>query len=155
MLSVDETGNRGIVATLSNAITADVQNLDTLSSDMKTLSGTLTADIDTNRQNIAAISEFDEMLSSEVGGVAVGAIPTMSSNISVLQKNFSLATMCTGKIEVHKYHPDWVYGYGNNLSSILRFFNLAKDNKVKNGSMFEVVFIEDTYTFDNPVFAAD
>lgn len=58
MLSVDETGNRGIVATLSNAITADVLNLDTLSNDMKTLSGTLTADINVNRQNIDALSSL-------------------------------------------------------------------------------------------------
>ena len=155
-LSSDSVDNPGIVLTLSNSIKEDVQNLDTLSSDMKTLSANLTADIDTNRQDIAVIKEFDDMLSNVAGGVPVGAIPTMSHDISVLQERFNVATIYAGKIIVKKYHPDWLdAGYGNELSSILKFFNLADGDKVKNGSIFEIEFTPDTYTYDNPVFAAD
>ena len=155
-LSSDSVDNPGIILTLSNSIKEDVQNLDTLSSDMKTLSANLTADIDTNRQDIAVIKEFDDMLSNVAGGVPVGAIPTMSHDISVLQERFNVATIYAGKIIVKKYHPDWLdAGYGNELSSILKFFNLADGDKVKNGSIFEIEFTPDTYTYDNPVFAAD
>ena len=155
-LSSDSVDNPGIVLTLSNSIKEDVQNLDTLSGDMKTLSANLTADIDTNRQDIAVIKEFDGMLSTVAGGVSVGAIPAMSHDISVLQERFNVATIYAGKIIVKKYHPDWLdAGYGNELSSILKFFNLADGDKVKNGSIFEIEFTPDTYTYDNPVFAAD
>lgn len=155
-LSSDSVDNPGIVLTLSNSIKEDIQNLDTLSNDMKTLSASLTADIDTNRQDIAVIKEFDDMLSSVAAGVSVGAIPAMSHDISVLQERFNVAAMYAGKIIVKKYHPDWLdAGYGNELSSILKFFNLADGDKVKNGSVFEIEFTPDTYTYDNPVFAAD
>lgn len=155
-LSVDAIGNRGIIATLSNAITADVQNLDTLSADMKTLSGILTTDIDANKQNIAAIHEFDDMLSNSVGGVPVGAIPTLSHDLDILENRFINATIYAGKIEIEKYDPDWRYaGYDDNLSSILKYKNLAVNDRVKNGSMFEVVFTPKTYTYDDTVFAAD
>ena len=155
-LSSDSVDNPGIVLALSNSIKEDVQNLDALSGDMKTLSASLTADIDTNRQDIAVIKEFDDMLSSVASGVSVGAIPAMSHDISVLQERFNVATIYAGKIIVKKYHPDWLdAGYGNELSSILKFFNLADDDKVKNGSVFEIEFTPDTYTYDNPVFAAD
>lgn len=128
-LSSDSVDNPGIILTLSNSIKNDVQNLATLSQDINTLSGNLTSDIDGNRQEIAAIKEFDSMLSTVAGGVAVGAIPAMSHDISVLQERFNVAAMYAGKIIIKKYHPDWIdSGYGNELSSIFKYFNLAPND---------------------------
>ena len=159
-LSVDRDSERGIILQLSDAIKLNANNISSVSTSFESISTDITSNIDDISSDVETIKNFDNMLCSmhttAEGEKAVGVIPDIRHDISLLGTEIRTATNYAGTITLNKYHPDWFSsGYGNYLSSIFKWANLAIDDQLKNGNLYQIEFTPDTYEFSNTTFAAD
>ena len=168
-LSDDSIEHKGIIWQLSDAITADVKNLKTLSEEIGVISGNLTSNVDILSGDVETIKAFDNMLSTNVNGTPTGIIPNLSAKLENIAQAIRTTANYAGKIQFNKYHPDFetIEGEKVYLSSIFEYFGYGTlTNPIKNGNIYEVIFdlpkdsvkndpLSDYYTYDNPVFAAD
>jgi len=159
-LSVDRDTKRGIICQLSDAIKINANTISALSVEVKSISVDIVDDVIELSNDVKTIKNFDNMLCSvqdvAEGKKAVGVIPDIKHDISVLGMEIRTATNYGGTITLCKYHPDWITsGYGNDISSIFKWANLAIEDQLKNGNLYQVEFTPDTYEYDNITFAAD
>lgn len=150
------TDNNGIIKTLSN----DLHSLsDNISADVNTLSNNIVAGIRTDVNTVLAHANSIQKYADQLSGASgwIGDVPYLSNNIDSLRLEIRGAANFCGYVSMSKAHPHWVIEAGGD-TSISAFFKYAinhgTENAIKNGNIYEIVFIEDGGVMSDPEFAS-
>lgn len=109
-----------LTVTLDSRLTADEKNITDISTDLSSVQG------------------YVDSLSCKNG-----IVDQLSDDVADIYEKIKHETTFVGHIEIDKQvgTQPWVEDKGNQLSSIFKHFNFAEDNKVKNGNVYDVKFV--------------
>lgn len=121
-------------------------------SDLSTAHSKLEGNVNTNTEDIEILQTYANKLS----GLS-GDIPTLSSNIDIINDKIKKLANFAGVLRFNKYDPDWKKLYNDdNLTSFFKYFNTGNETPIKSGNIYKIEFKEtEKINFNDPLYAAD
>lgn len=138
----------------------DISKINHNVSDLSTAHNNLKEAVDKNIEHIDILQNYANKLS----GLS-GDIPTLSSNIDIINEKIKKLVNYKGVLRFNKYDPDWKKTYINgtptglsddNLTSFFKYFNAGNETPIKSGNIYKIEFVEtDKIKLNDPLYAAD
>lgn len=138
----------------------DISKINHNVSDLSTAHNNLKEAVDKNIEHIDILQNYANKLS----GLS-GDIPTLSSNIDIINEKIKKLVNYKGVLRFNKYDPDWKKTYSNgtptglsddNLTSFFKYFNAGNETPIKSGNIYKIEFVEtDKIKLNDPLYAAD